>query len=76
VNTIQVKKNRWDEIPKVRLRLAKWRCRFISQSLSEAENELTLTLKMNEKLTLRVKANPFIFNRQHEVQKSPMTFLG
>jgi hypothetical protein len=31
---------------------------------------LTLTLKMKEKLTTIGRSKPFIFNRQHKVQKS------
>jgi len=37
---------------------------------------LTLTLKMKEHLLLESNINSFIFNRQHVVQKSLMTFLG
>jgi len=37
---------------------------------------LTLTLKMKEDLHPEPKFNCFIFNRQHVVQKSLMTFLG
>jgi len=37
---------------------------------------LTLTLKMKENLLPEPNFNNFIFNRQHEVQKSLMTFLG
>jgi len=45
-------------------------------SVPSALSVLTLTLNMKEDLLSEPKFNCFIFNRQHVVQKSLMTFLG